>query len=89
MSAATLFNEARLLAPDDLEVLEEGYKFLRLIEHRMRVVHDRPVSRLPDDATELGRLARRCGFPSGDALRERVARWQTDIRGAFERVLGA
>ncbi|HUQ03583.1 MAG TPA: bifunctional [glutamate--ammonia ligase]-adenylyl-L-tyrosine phosphorylase/[glutamate--ammonia-ligase] adenylyltransferase [Kofleriaceae bacterium] len=73
----------------DLEVLEEGYKFLRLIEHRMRVVHDRPVSRLPDDATELGRLARRCGFPSGDALRERVARWQVDVRGAFERVLGA
>jgi glutamate-ammonia-ligase adenylyltransferase len=73
----------------DLEVLEEGYRFLRLIEHRMRVVHDRAVSRLPDDAIELGRLARRCGFPSGDALRERVARWQIDIRGAFERVLGA
>jgi [glutamine synthetase] adenylyltransferase / [glutamine synthetase]-adenylyl-L-tyrosine phosphorylase len=72
----------------DLEVLEEGYRFLRLIEHRMRVVHDRAVSRLPDDAIELGRLARRCGFPSGDALRERVARWQVDIRGAFERVLG-
>ncbi len=73
----------------DLEVLEEGYRFLRLIEHRMRVVHDRPVSRLPHDETELARLARRCGFPSGDALRDRVARWQVDIRGAFERVLGA
>ena len=71
------------------EVLEEGYRFLRLIEHRMRVVHDRPVSRLPHDETELARLARRCGFPSGDALRDRVARWQVDIRGAFERVLGA
>ncbi len=73
----------------ELELLEEGYRFLRLIEHRMRVVHDRPVHRLPDDAVELGRLARRCGFGSGDALRERVGRWQRDIRAAFERVMRA
>jgi glutamate-ammonia-ligase adenylyltransferase len=71
----------------DLELLEDGYRFLRLIEHRMRVVHDRPVHRLPDDAIELGRLARRCGFGSGDALRERVGRWQRDIRAAYERVM--
>ncbi len=71
----------------DLEVLAEGYRFLRLIEHRLRVVHDRPVHRLPDDAGELARLARRCGFPGGDALRTRVAHWQREIRAAFERVL--
>jgi glutamine synthetase adenylyltransferase len=47
------------------------------------------VHRLPDDATELARLARRCGFGSGDALRERLARWRQDIRGAFERVMTA
>ncbi|HVV87216.1 MAG TPA: hypothetical protein VHE35_29450, partial [Kofleriaceae bacterium] len=76
------------LAPaDDLEVLAEGYRFLRLIEHRMRVVHDRPVHRLPHDAVELERLARRCGFPGGEALRTRVERWQLAIRAAFERVL--
>ena len=78
---------AGVAAPQDLEVLEDGYRFLRLIEHRIRVVHDRPVHRLPDDAVELGRLARRCGFGSGDALRERVARWQADIRSAYERVM--
>ena len=76
-------------AGNDLELLEDGYRFLRLIEHRLRVVHDRAVHRLPDDPGELGRLARRCGFGGGDALRERLARWQRDIRAAFERVLGA
>ncbi len=80
---------AGLAAAGDLEVLAEGYRFLRLIEHRMRVVHDRPVHRLPDDAIELARLARRCGFPGGDALRARVGQWQVEIRAAFERVLGA
>ena len=78
------------LAPaGELEVLAEGYRFLRLIEHRMRVVHDRPVHRLPDDAVELERLARRCGFPGGDELRARVSQWQHDIRAAFEHVLAA
>ncbi|MBE7448880.1 MAG: bifunctional [glutamate--ammonia ligase]-adenylyl-L-tyrosine phosphorylase/[glutamate--ammonia-ligase] adenylyltransferase [Kofleriaceae bacterium] len=80
---------AGLAAGNDLELLEDGYRFLRLIEHRLRVVHDRAVHRLPDDPGELGRLARRCGFGGGDALRERLARWQRDIRAAFERVLGA
>ena len=71
----------------ELELLEEGYRFWRLIEHRMRVVHDRAVHRLPDDPAELARLARRCGFPGGDALRERVARWQHDVRAAFEVIM--
>ena len=81
--------DAGLAARHDLEILEEGYRFLRLIEHRMRVVHDRAVHRLPDDAIELRRLARRCGFGSGDALHERVSRWQRDVRAAFERVMSS
>lgn len=78
---------AELAPAHDLEVLAEGYRFLRLVEHRLRVVHDRPVHRLPDDPRELDRLARRAGFPAGGALAERVARWQGDIRAAFERVM--
>jgi glutamate-ammonia-ligase adenylyltransferase len=72
-----------------LEVLDEGYRFLRGIEHRMRVVHDQPISKLPEARDELARLARRCGFPDGSVLLERVARWQHDIRAAYLQLLGA
>lgn len=78
-----------LADPHDLAVLDEGYVFWRLIEHRLRVVHDRAVHHLPTDPDELARLARRCGFPDSAALHARVAAAQRGVRAAFERVLGA
>lgn len=72
-----------------LILLADGYRFLRLVEHRLRVVHDRPVHRLPDEPRELDKLARRTGFPSGEVLRRRVERWQQDIRAAYDAILRA
>ncbi len=72
-----------------LILLADGYRFLRLVEHRLRVVHDRPVHRLPDEPRELDKLARRTGFPSGEVLRRRVERWQHDIRAAYDAILRA
>jgi glutamate-ammonia-ligase adenylyltransferase len=72
---------------DDCALLSEGYRFLRLVEHRLRIVHDRAVHRLPDDAVELERLARRAGFPDGPSLTARTARWRDDIRAAADRIL--
>ena len=71
------------------QLLEDGYRFLRGIEHRLRVVHDQPIHRLPDARVELERLARRAGFPDGAQLVERVERWQHDIRAAYLQLLGA
>ena len=77
------------LAPSaTLELLEQGYRFLRGIELRLRVVHDEPIHRLPDSHEELARLARRSGFPDGATLLERVERWQHDIRRAYLSLLG-
>ncbi|HEX7841079.1 MAG TPA: hypothetical protein VF469_26560, partial [Kofleriaceae bacterium] len=73
----------------DLELLAQGYRFLRKIEHRLRVVHDQPIHRLPEARDELDKLARRSGFPDGSVLLEHVERWQHDIRSAYLRLLGA
>jgi glutamate-ammonia-ligase adenylyltransferase len=70
-------------------LLDEGYRFLRGIEHRLRVVHDQPIHRLPEARDELDKLARRCGFADGGALLARVERWQHDIRNAYLALLGA
>src|SRR5277367_1192109 len=76
-SAALRAAAALGLAPPEVALLlDQGYRFLRGIEHRLRVVHDQPIHRLPDTRVELDRLARRAGFPDGGALVERVERWQ-------------
>jgi glutamate-ammonia-ligase adenylyltransferase len=66
-----------------LELLDQGYRFLRGIEHRLRVVHDQPIHRLPESRDDLERLARRSGFPDGATLVETVERWQREIRRAY------
>jgi glutamate-ammonia-ligase adenylyltransferase len=73
----------------DCGLLAEGYRFLRLLEHRLRVMHDQPVHRLPADRDELDKLARRSGFPDGEVLTARAERWRGDIRGAYARILGS
>jgi glutamate-ammonia-ligase adenylyltransferase len=70
-------------------LLDEGYRFLRHIEHRLRVVHDQPIHRLPDSKPELDRLARRSSFADGGELLEHVERWRREIRAAYAFVLGA
>jgi glutamate-ammonia-ligase adenylyltransferase len=73
----------------DLELLAQGYRFLRKIEHRLRVVHDQPIHRLPEARDELDRLARRSGFPDGGVLLQHVERWQHDVRSAYLRLIAA
>ena len=81
--------ELVLADPADCQLLMEGYVFLRFLEHRMRIVHDRSVHRLPDDPTELEKLARRAGYPDGGSLRDAYARWTRAVRTTFDRLLGS
>ncbi len=77
------------VAPErELAMLDQGYRFLRGIENRLRVVNDQPVHRLPETKQELDKLARRSGFPDGALLRAHVERWQREIRQTFLALLG-
>ena len=80
--------KARPELADDCTLLLEGYVFLRQLENRMRIVHDRSVHQLPSDSTQLDILARRAGYPDGPALQTAYDQWTSSIRGAYRRVLG-
>jgi glutamate-ammonia-ligase adenylyltransferase len=83
---------AELLAPSDHEPLARGYRFLRRLESRLRIVRDRSVDRLPETGLELLRLARRMGYRgprAGDELLAEYQRTSSEVRAAFLRVLGA
>ena len=80
------------LAAQDHAPLARGYRFLRRLESRMRIVRDRSVDRLPEGGPELLRLARRMGYSgprAGDELLSDYQRTAAGIRQAFLRVLGA
>ena len=80
------------LAAQDHAPLARGYRFLRRLESRLRIVRDRSVDRLPEGGAELLRLARRMGYSgprAGDDLLSDYQRTAAGIRQAFLRVLGA
>jgi glutamate-ammonia-ligase adenylyltransferase len=68
--------------------LDGGYRFLRTIENRLRIVHDRPIHAYPRDPVELDKLARRTGYRSAGALDRAYLAWTRDVRSAYERLLG-
>jgi glutamate-ammonia-ligase adenylyltransferase len=90
--ALAALSKAELLAPADHDPLSRGYRFLRRLESRLRIVRDRSVDKLPEGGQELLRLARRMGCRgprAGDDLLADYQRTSGEVRAAFLRVLGA
>lgn len=77
-----------LAKEESCELLIEGYRFLRRLEHRLRIVHDRSEHHLPNDPVELDKLARRIGYPDGQQLQEDYRRWSQNVHQAYVQVLG-
>jgi glutamate-ammonia-ligase adenylyltransferase len=79
---------AGVLDPGRRDVLVGAWRFLRKLEHRMRIVHDRAIHELPQGA-ELVKLARRMGLSSAGALERAYLVWTRDVRACYVELLGA
>ena len=80
---------AGLLPANDATALRDGYSFLRLVEARLRIVTDRPLTEIPEAADDQAKLAYRLGFvaPSDflGAFREATAGIRTAYLAATAR----
>ncbi|MCP4445322.1 MAG: bifunctional [glutamate--ammonia ligase]-adenylyl-L-tyrosine phosphorylase/[glutamate--ammonia-ligase] adenylyltransferase [Myxococcales bacterium] len=77
------------LADDETcRILIDGYSFLRRLEHRLRIVHDRSEQHLPKDAVELEKLARRAGYNDGEQLIADFQMWSEELHAAYRTILG-
>ncbi len=54
------------LTMQERQILEENYRFLRKIEHRLQIMFDLKTHTLPDNDKELRRLAIRTGYSDQD-----------------------
>jgi len=50
------------ISAEQCQQLSKLYQFLRMVENRLRIVHDRPLSALPTEPYELEKLAKRLGY---------------------------
>lgn len=51
-----------LISEPEFQTLWTSHEFLRLVESRLRIVHNRSLDELPDKEEDLEKLARRLGF---------------------------
>ncbi len=82
-----------ILALADRVALESGYKFLRRLENRLRLVHDQSINDLSGDRAYLLKLARRLGYPKrprrpDEVFLEEYRQVTEKIRAIFDRLLG-
>jgi glutamate-ammonia-ligase adenylyltransferase len=84
--------EEKLLDEADFSVLDNGYRFLRRLENRLRLVHDQSINELSGDRGYLVKLARRLGYPDrpirpDEAFLQDYRNVTEKIRTVFDRFL--
>jgi glutamate-ammonia-ligase adenylyltransferase len=86
LAALRLLEKAGAILPEERDVLDDAYRFLRLVEHRLQLVHGAQVHRIPEAGTELTALARRCGFADTEAFRRAHRERAEGVRAIFNRL---
>ncbi|VTU01724.1 (glutamate--ammonia-ligase) adenylyltransferase : Glutamate-ammonia-ligase adenylyltransferase OS=Blastopirellula marina DSM 3645 GN=DSM3645_10057 PE=4 SV=1: GlnE: GlnD_UR_UTase: GlnE: GlnE: GlnD_UR_UTase [Gemmataceae bacterium] len=74
---------AGVLPADDAAGLRAGYSFLRLVEARLRIVTDRPLTEVPENPGDLAKLAHRLGFESPAKFLAEWKRVTADVRTRY------
>ncbi len=88
LDALARLSEAGLLAEADAQRLDLAYRRLRGIEGRLSLMNAAHRNRLPDDPTELSKLAHLLKHPAAEALLDDFDRLTRDTRACFDRALG-
>lgn len=93
-AALTALETSGYLDPNTALVLRDGYRFLRRLERRLRVVHGTSAHLIEEGAPGLASLARGLGFWTGPrgtavgAMFEQYRAVTADVRSAYLSVLG-
>lgn len=67
-AALAALAERERIGADEAATLSSAYELLRTVEHRLQMLDDRQTHSLPENADDLGRVARLHGLEDGAAL---------------------
>jgi [glutamine synthetase] adenylyltransferase / [glutamine synthetase]-adenylyl-L-tyrosine phosphorylase len=78
--------EAKWITPEAAGELQDAYRFLRTIEHRIQMVRDEQTHNVPGDATAFARLAHFAGFAGPDDLAAKLRSALECVQGHYSRL---
>jgi [glutamine synthetase] adenylyltransferase / [glutamine synthetase]-adenylyl-L-tyrosine phosphorylase len=93
LAALGAMQQLGILVEDDYQALAEGYRFLRRLENRLRIIHDYSMNDLGGPLKYLNKLARRLGYDPllknpGEFLMADYERVTSSVRAVYDKVLG-
>ena len=89
LAALEVLRRAEVLSAEDCEFFTASYRFLRTVESRLQLMNSTARDKLPDDRTELAKLAHLLGTPSTDAALAEFDHFTHETRVRFNRIFDA
>jgi len=87
LKALRALRELDLLPRDEVLALDNAYRFLRRVEHRLQIEAEQQTHTVPDEPQALQRLARSLRFSSADDFAAALHGRMTIVRPIFERII--
>src|SRR5438477_7438376 len=79
--------DLELLPHREARTLEDAYRFLRSVEHRLQVEAEQQSHTVPENSEELRRLAGSLGFSSAQKFNAALREQMQKVRAVFRRVI--
>src|SRR5437667_2976016 len=89
LKALRAIAELELLPGSEVRILDESYRFLRRIEHRLQIEAERQTHSIPDDPEKRERLARSLGFDSAATLLAELQASNERVREIFHHLIAS
>ncbi|MFL6504694.1 MAG: bifunctional [glutamate--ammonia ligase]-adenylyl-L-tyrosine phosphorylase/[glutamate--ammonia-ligase] adenylyltransferase [Candidatus Udaeobacter sp.] len=87
LKALRALRELDLLPPDEVLALDNAYRFLRRVEHRLQIEAEQQTHTIPDEPEPLTRLARSLRFSSASDFTASLHKRMGSVRPIFQRII--
>src|SRR5216110_21433 len=87
LKALRALRELDLLPRDEVLALDNAYRFLRRVEHRLQIEAEQQTHTVPEEPEVLGRLARSLRFSSAEDFTAALQARMGAVRPIFQRII--
>jgi glutamate-ammonia-ligase adenylyltransferase len=87
LKAMPVLADLELLTREEARALENAYRFLRRVEHRLQIEAEQQTHTIPENGEALRRLARSLGFSSAKDFTAALRGHTHAVRAVFRRII--
>lgn len=87
LEALRRLEKAGMISEEEKDLLESSYRFLRTLEHRLQIIYDLPLFRIPRNPSALRMLSKMMGYDRPVEFLEELKRVMDRTKRVYERII--